>query len=340
MMSMDRREFICKGALAAALGGLAIGGCGRSSSGVVAGAPPTAPSSSSPAASVARAAGRVGANRIFEAPPGGCHAAVAAGKSPEELIKAAIEAFGGQDLIIKRGDTVVIKPNLAWAREPEFAANTNPKALAATIRMAKDAGAAKVIVADHPCDSSAIAFEMCGAKEICESLGVPLVALETEARYQECDLGGKYVKQDAIAREILECDVYINMPCLKHHGATEVSLGIKNQLGVNWDRQQHHRAGKDSGADNLHQNIADLARIVRPTLVILDATWALKSNGPKGPGDVEETKTIIVSHDIVTVDALGAEMLGHRPLDIPHIRLAADAGVGSASTSSLEISRV
>ena len=158
--------------------------------------------------------------------------------------------------------------------------------------------------------------------------------------YEECQLGGKYIKTDAIAKQILECDVYINLPCLKHHGATEVSVGIKNQLGVSWDRQQHHRAGRDSAPDNLHQNIADLAAVVRPTLVVIDATWALKTNGPKGPGEVEETNTIIVSHDIVTADALGAQLLRHEPLDIAHIRMAKDAGLGSADLPELEIARV
>lgn len=347
---MDRRDFLKKGAwVAGALGATGLIGCkrGEGTAGApppVAGAPPpqpTAPSIAAPSAADVASA-KLGKNRVFEKPPGDVHAAVASEKEPAELVKAAIEAFGGPDAVFRKGDSVVIKPNLAWGRGPDIGANTNPEVLKAVIQMARDAGAGEVLVVEHSCDKSAISFEMSGGQEVCDEAGVGLVSLDNEAMYEEHPIAmGVNIKTDQLARDILDCDVYVNLPCLKHHEATNATLAMKNQMGANWDRQRYHREGsQQKGASNLHQNITDLATALRPTINIIDATRALTSNGPKGPGGLEETRTIIVSHDIVTADTLGAQMLGFTVNDVAHIRLAAEAGLGRCDVERLKIARV
>jgi len=131
------------------------------------------------------------------------------------------------------------------------------------------------------------------------------------------------------------------MPTLKVHSATGVTAAMKNQMGAVYDRSRYHRAGSGGQRDvNLHQNIADLASALRPTVNILDATRTLTTNGPKGPGIVEQTNTIIAGSDIVAVDALGTKLLGLNPEDIGHIRLAAEAGLGEMDEAKMQLARV
>jgi len=340
---MNRRDFLFRGVCAGGLLGVGgVLGCQSPQTAHVGPDKPVLPGAAQAATPQAATGAKMGANRVLESPPEGPHAAIASKRPRGDLVNAAVEAFGGPDAIFKPGDRVVIKPNLAWGRAPEIGANTHPEVLGSVIQLAKQARAAEILVVEHSCDKSMVTFEMSGAQQVCEDMRVPLISLDKESMYDEQAIpGGVNIQRDMIARELLECDVYINLPCLKHHGATKATVGMKNQMGANWDRQHYHRFGRQSGGQsNLHQNIADLATALRPTLVIVDATRALKTNGPKGPGQLDETNAVIVSHDIVTADALGAQMLGIEPGDVEHITLAATAGVGEADLEGLQIARV
>jgi uncharacterized protein (DUF362 family) len=354
---MDRKDFLRKGACVAAIAGVGgVLGCKSGTDGV-AGAPvarapvPAAPApqeakpspSAQPAAPAsATVEGRVGKNRIFDKPPTGVHAAVARDKEPAELVKAALEAFGGVAAVLKKGDRVVIKPNLAWARQPEAGATTHPDVLKAVIEIAKQAGAGEVLVVEHSCDRSAVAFDMSGAKAVCEAAGVKLVSLDSEAMYEEQPVAkGLTITSEKLPRDILDCDVYINLATLKHHSASNMTAALKNQMGAVWEPGRYHQARSDNAkGPNLHQNIADLATALRPTLVILDAVRVLTNNGPKGPGDLKNVRTVIVTHDMVCADALGAGIMGLKLDKVPHIKIAADAGVGRMDLDALKIAHV
>jgi uncharacterized protein (DUF362 family) len=246
------------------------------------------------------------------------------------------------ETIVHKGDRVVIKPNLAWARGPETGACTHPEVLKAVIQLAQQAGAKEVLVVENPCVSPSASFTASGAQAVCDALGVKLIALENASQFQEQPVArGVALKSEQIPTDILECDVYINLPCLKHHSATNMTLCLKNQMGAILDPQRYHREGaQSSGGAALHQFIADLASALIPTVNIVDATRALTSNGPQGPGNVKETKTVIVSHDMVAADMLGAKLLGYTASDVPHIKMAANLGLGRMDVDALKIARV
>ncbi|MDP4187814.1 MAG: DUF362 domain-containing protein, partial [Bacteroidota bacterium] len=134
---------------------------------------------------------------------------------------------------------------------------------------------------------------------------------------------------------IVNCDVFINVPVLKHHGGSTVTAGMKNMMGVVWDRRFWHK-------NDLHQCIADFATYRRPNLTVLDAYRVIKKNGPKGVsvGDVSLMKSLLVSPDIVAIDAAGAKMFGVEPHEVKYIPLAHEAGVGNSNTDSLRIKRI
>ncbi len=336
---MDRRTFLRNVSLVAgagALGGLL--GCRGSTQ-----APgPTLPAGQGRAQPMAGTDGKVGKNRFDPAVTDGIDLAVATNAEPQAMVQAAVAALGGIEAFVHKGDVVIIKPNLAWHRQPEQAANTSPEVLAAVITMCQQAGAGEVLVQEHTCATPAsVCFDMSGAQAVCEKLNVPLVSLENESMYRQVSFKqGVNIKQDKIGSDILDCDVLINVPICKHHTATNGSFAMKNLLGTNWDRGRYHREGKGSaGGDNLHRNIADLASAVRPTLNILDATRALVTEGPQD-GVVKPLHTVAAAVDIVALDAFAAQLIGLGPDEVRHIRMANEDGLGKAELATLNIKRV
>jgi len=340
---MKRREFISKcGQLGIGLAGLtAVAGCGRKQ-------PPGITSRQVPSATgeeaerkappLSDADLKIGNNR-WQAGPDDVDIAVAKDMTPEELVRAAVDEYGGIGNWVHRGDVVAIKPNLAWARQPAQAATTSPEVLAAVIKICQQAHPKRIIVVEHSCAPSTVAFDTSGAKQVCQELSVPLISLSHENMYQQVSLpAGRNIHTDQVATDILECDVYINLPIVKSHSGTVAPLTLKNQMGAVWDRGAYHQAGAGSAHGlNLHQNIAGLAGSLRPTLNIVDATRMLVTGGPQGPGKVEERNTVLVSADMVAVDAYATQLLGLQPENVPHIRLAAEAGVGKSDLSAIKV---
>ncbi len=321
-MGMSRRHFIKSLLFGAAF---AAAGCARES-------PPTPPqpSGGKQPTQAKPTTEDVTVGKFKRVKPEGPDVAVGTGQDAASALKSALDHYGGMEAFVSRGDTVVIKPNLAWARVPEQAANTQPAVLRAVIQACKDAGAGEVLVVEHSCDTAQVAFDLSGAAEVCKDMRVPLISLDKEAMYDTVPVrGGVNIKEEQIATDVLDCDVYINLPICKVHAAAKVTLGLKNQMGAIWRPQRYHEAKSQEEQDeNLHQNIADLATALRPTVTIIDCTRVLLTNGPKGPGKVETPGAIIVSPDMVAADAVACRFLKVDPATVGHIRIAANAGVG------------
>ncbi len=323
---IPRREFFQRAAqLAAAglVGGLI--GCKREAQETTSVPTPSASGPQKPAAA-AKLEGKVGKNR-WVGHPTDVELAVATGdRSPEDLVKAAVAAYGGISAFVRPGDTVVIKPNLAWGRTPDEAANTNPLVLAAVIGLCREAKAGEILVMDHTCKPAIITFDISGASAVCQEAAVDLIDLNNEALYDEVEYTrGVNVKKDQVATEILECDCLINVPIMKHHSGAEICGGMKNLMGCIWYPQSYHqKKSQEEKDENLQQCIADLSTGVRPTVNIMDAINCLVTNGPQGPGDVQQKNTIMVSSDIVALDAMGARLIGIDPQKVGHVRLGAE----------------
>lgn len=157
-----------------------------------------------------------------------------------------------------------------------------------------------------------------------------------ERYYKEIQIpGAKRLKSAKVYERIMESDVYINVPVLKHHASTTITIAMKNLMGVVWDRRFWHR-------NDLHQCIADFCLTRKPDLNIVDAYLVMTQNGPRGRSEADLTRmrSLLVSSDIVAIDAAGAMMLGHQPEDIQHLRIAAEMDIGSIELEKLNIKRV
>jgi uncharacterized protein (DUF362 family) len=261
--------------------------------------------------------------------------AIASGGSPETLVKKAIGALGGIKKFVKKGSFVVIKPNLAWSRTPDQAANTNPQVISAVIKLCRQAGAGRIVVLDHTCDSPGTAvFEMNGAAKACSAAGVRLISADNRRMYRRINIPkGKVLKSDECVKEILDADVFINMPIAKVHGASNITASMKNLMGTNWDRGAWHRS-------DLDQCIADYASAVRSHLIVLDCTRVLLTRGPKGPGETKDVGIVAASTDPVATDAYAATVLGKDPKDIGHIVRAAGMGLGQIDLKKVSVKKV
>ena len=231
---------------------------------------------------------------------------------------------------VARGETVVIKPNVAWDRLPEQAATTNPEVVAELVRLCRAAGAGSVIVTDVTCNEAAACFDRSGIGRAAKAAGAEVVLPERRL-FAEVDLQGATLRGWPVLEPFLEADKLINVPIAKHHGLTGVTLGMKNWYGmIGGDRGRLHQ--------RIHESICDLAAFAKPTLTVLDAYRVLVRGGPTGGSldDVELKGTVVAGTDGVAIDAYAAKAWWD--LDLPRLRflrLAAERGIGRANFAAL-----
>ena len=259
---------------------------------------------------------------------------------PAKAVGRAIDLLGGMRKFVKKGQRVVIKPNMSFAKTPAEATNTSPKVVAAVARACMEAGAKNVLVVDHTLQKAELCLERSGIREACKPVkGTHVLALNDERFYQTVSVPrGKSIAQLKIMKEVMRCDVLINLPTAKSHSATGVSLGMKGLMGVIWDRGSFH-----SKAD-LNQAIADLSTVVKPALTIIDASRALINGGPSGPGKVEMVNTIIAGVDPVAVDTYGVGIARwydkkFEAINVKHIMAASQMGLGNNNLGQLRIKK-
>ena len=260
-----------------------------------------------------------------------CDLAVVTGSSPAKNCLRAVDALGGFNRFIRSGDSVVIKPNPVGRNRPEQAINTHPEMIRVVVTECINAGAKTVKVVSHDDRRS---FIMNGTAEAVEQAGGTWHTLNEESQYRNIVVPrGTILRHELIAADILDSDVFINMPIAKHHAGSTVTLSMKNLMGINWDRIRFHRT-------DLHQCIAELAATVRQNLIIMDANHVLLTNGPIGPGEVKTANTVIAGIDPVAIDSYVTNLFWGDPGAIRHIRIAHDLGVGEIDYSKLSIREV
>jgi uncharacterized protein (DUF362 family) len=258
--------------------------------------------------------------------------AVAEKGKPGELTRRALDALGGIGKFVRHGQTVVIKPNLAWQRQPEEAANTNPEVVGTLVKLCREAGASRVLVVEHTIDSPArLVFEISGMQAAVDEAGGELVSAHEERAYSEIAIPGEVLKREQVIREVLTADVFINVPIAKNHDATRLTLSMKNLMGIIYNRQGWHLSS------SLHRCIAEFAAAVRPDLVVMDANRIMLTRGPKGPGQTKDPQAVLASTDQVAVDAYTTRYFGLQPADVEFVMLAGKLGAGQADLGKVQI---
>jgi uncharacterized protein (DUF362 family) len=258
------------------------------------------------------------------------------GGEPEVMFDKAIAEFGGISKFVKKGQKVLVKPNIGWDVIPENAANTNPKLVKRIIEHCYNAGAKEVYVFDHTCDNWTRCYSNSGIEKAVKDAGGKIVSGANESYYQEVKIpNGKNLKTDKVHELVLNSDVFINVPILKHHGGGRLTICMKNMMGIVWDRGTWHR-------NDLHQCIADFATYCKPTLNVVDAYNVMKQNGPRGVSkeDVISMKSLLISTNMVVADAAATKIFGMEPGEVNYLKYADEMKIGSINLDKLSIKRI
>ena len=263
------------------------------------------------------------------------------GGDPVTMYKKGITAMGGISRFVKKGQKVVVKPNIGWDKKPELAANTNPQLVAAIVKDCLAAGASEVIVFDHTCDEWQACYKNSGIEDAAKAAGAKIGYAHDEKYYKNVNLpDGVRLKSTKIHESIIDCDVWINVPVLKNHGGAKMTISMKNYMGIVWDRGFWH-------SNDLQQCIADCATYSKkPVLNIVDAYRIMTQNGPKGKTaeDVVLAKALFLSTDIVAADTAALKFFNQfkemKMEAVSHIGKAEKLNVGTTNLDSIKVERI
>jgi uncharacterized protein (DUF362 family) len=263
--------------------------------------------------------------------------AVVSGSNYYDATVRAVELMGGMNRFVPRGACVGLLLNSRYTKPGTF---VKPQIALAVIAMCRQAGAVQIVSLE---DTSARYWRHAMVsrehRQYLDEIRSP------RAHRAVLIPGGVNVRKADVVPDLLDCDVYINIPIFKNHQGIRFTGGLKNLMGAISDRSNqtfHEASDPDGDRDDyafLSQSIADANLMRTPTLLVGDATEILVQGGPFGPGPVRNFRTVVASNDPVALDACGAEILGIRPEDVLMLRRAQEHGVGTMNLSALTVVR-
>ncbi|MHC4482551.1 MAG: DUF362 domain-containing protein [Planctomycetota bacterium] len=257
---------------------------------------------------------------------------VVKGPDRTKTVDKAIKLLGGIERFVKPGEIVAIKPNVAFASPPMLGATANPQLVALLVRLCYAAGAKKVIVTDNPINDPASCFTLSGVGKAATQAGAKVI-LPKDNLFKHTTLkNGKLIKNWPVFFEPFnKVDKLIGIAPVKDHHRAGASMTMKNWYGLLGGRRNIFH-------QDINTIIAELSVMVKPTLVILDGTEVMMTNGPTGGSvsDLKRTDTLIASCDQVAADSYGCSFLGLKPSDLPYLAKAQGAQAGTIDYESLK----
>lgn len=270
------------------------------------------------------------------------------GGTAAEMFEKAIAEMGGMERFVKKGQRVVLKPNIGWDRTPEYGSNTDPELVGRVAEHCFKAGASEVMCFDHTCGNDwDNRYKMSGIREAVEKAGGQMVPGNSASMFERDSIPrGVALKEAMVHKLARNPDVFINIPVLKHHSGAKITCAMKNYMGCIHDRGIWHRT-------DLPQCIADYATYQKTTLTIVDAYRVMLEHGPRGedPKFAPVAKYQVISTDIVAADAAATQIFAlvsrqykmgkpYEISEIPYIAMAEKLGVGTSDLSKLNVKRM
>ncbi len=260
---------------------------------------------------------------------------MADGPDPYVNTVEAVKAMGGMEKFVPKNATVVIKPNIGWDRVPDQAANTDPMVVAALVDMSFKAGAKRVNVFDITCNEARRCYENSGIKQAAQSRGAQVYYPDLW-NVAKAQFSYPSTMQDwPVLKDALECDTFINVPVLKNHALTGLTLSMKNLMGV---------CGANRGVmhTGIGPRLVDITDFISPELTVIDAHRVLTRNGPSGGNinDVITLNKLLVSTDPTLADMVAAKLVNVEPSAIPYIKNAIDRKFGITDMNSAKMLKI
>jgi uncharacterized protein (DUF362 family)/ferredoxin len=252
-----------------------------------------------------------------------------------QQVKEGLDLLGGIGAFISKGERVLLKPNFLIGRSPAKCVNTHPELVRAVAQLVLEADATPVI-GDSPQLGSALKVaERCGVAVVARELGIEVVEFEpVEVKHPE----GKFFKRFTLGKALLEADKIINLPKLKTHGLTFLTIAVKNLFGCvpGARKAQWHVRTSQEGNEHFSRMLLDLSTLINPALSIVDCIDAMEGKGP-GFGTPKHVGLIIAGTDTVAVDAVVTEVLGTHPEHFPTLQTALLEGYGTPDIGEIDL---
>ena len=253
------------------------------------------------------------------------------GEDRVATLRMALKSLGGIETFIKKGDRVLLKVNAAFASPAMLSATTHPAIITEMTQLCFRAGAASVVVTDNPINDPASCFTLTGIADAARKAGARVLLPRDDLFSPMTVKDAKLIRNwPVLYKPFTDITKVIGMAPLKDHHRSGASMIMKNWYGLLGGRRNIFH-------QDIHGIIMELAMMVKPSLVILDATTSMMTNGPTGGSlsDLKNTNTMIVSTDQVAADAFGASLLGRSLDELPFIGKAEAAGIGTADYQKL-----
>ncbi len=262
-------------------------------------------------------------------------------EKPYQSVKEAIASCGGLDRIPSNA-RVFIKPNIVfWTKAcafPKWGVITTSRVIEDIALLLKEQGIDDItigegIVADpRDTETPAHAFNYLGYENLRQRYNVKHINI-MERPFRKVNLGDGITLK--FNEDILESDFVINIPVLKSHNQTVVSLGLKNLKGT-IDIPSRKKCHSPDPEKDLQYHISKLADKMPPMLTLIDGIYSLE-RGPSFDGKVKRNNLLVASHDYLAADLVGTKILGHEPENVPHLVHAAKSKNRPIDLSDLEI---
>lgn len=248
----------------------------------------------------------------------------------------SVELLGGMGNFVTKGARVGLLVNSPWKNPGTY---TNPDVALAVVKMCFDAGAKEIYSIE---DASRAYWER---SDLAEKFADQIESMKPAGENVKVDIPkGRRLKEATLARALLECDVFINVPIVKDHTGTHFTGTLKNMMGACSHNPTCRFMHLGSGAkgfyddvEHLSQCIADLNLIRKPDLCVVDATEFVTTGGPGGPGEIKKVRKVAAGVDRVAVDAYCAEILGLRREKVLMIKMAYEHGLGEIDPSKVRV---
>jgi len=258
----------------------------------------------------------------------------------KEMIRTSLDLIGGMDRIIGRAKNVVVKPNLVEVPYGTTGGSvlTDPRVLEALVAILKSHGVERVLVGEgrsvnlkHVASGARQAFEESGLAAAVRRAGGEIIAWDEEPFVPVDVPGGELLKQINVPKSVLDADLFINVPKLKTHCQTEITVGIKSMQGVFSveEKVNYHN-------EAFPWKMVDILRVAKPHLTIVDGLIAGEGYGPIYTNPVA-MNLIVASTDVVAIDAVCSKIMGIDPDEVPITRLAHSEGLGTGRLEQIEV---
>lgn len=240
-------------------------------------------------------------------------------------LETLLEPLGGMSSFVKKGDRVLLKPNLLTGSRPGKECVTRPEIVHCVAQMVQEAGG-KPFLGDGPAFGSALGVAKAnGYLPLTEELNLPIVEFHGK-RYETVSEEFNHL---LLCKEAIDADVVINLPKVKSHVQLTMTMGVKNLFGCVPGKMKawwHMEAGKDSA--RFGQMLVETARAINPDLTIIDGIIGHEGNGPSG-GEPRFLGLLGASKDVFALDRALVEILNVNPLLVPTLEASMRLGLCS-----------